>query len=339
MTGPLLGRILLATDFSACAHRALDYARFLAEAGSARLEILHVLEFPAGMDPDYAVNVLYLERIRKEIDQQLDDLVREAAGGGSTSSPSRAESRDRIAARGEPGRVVTARQMVGIASQKINEAARASDVDLVVLGTHGRTGLEHILLGSTAERVIRTAPCPVLTVRVPRTKGEAPVQASATPIAIRSILVPVDFSDCSLDALEYAVALAQPFKASVTVLHVLEPVSFGLDFTLGHMEAHHKSRAVWESRLVELAGALQARGVPAKTALRGALPAESILDCAKEIHADLVVMGTHGRRGLSHLVSGSVAEAVLRKAECPVLAVKSPKFKPGHQRLVSTPAQ
>lgn len=316
MTAPLLGRILLATDFSACARRALDYARFLAEASAARLEILHVLEFPPGMDPDYAVNVLYLERLRKEIDQQLEDLVREAARGGIA---------------------VTARQAVGIASQKINEAAQASEVDLVVLGTHGRTGLAHILLGSTAERVIRTAPCPVLTVRIPRTNGEAPDRASAAPIAMQSVLAPVDFSDCSLEALEYAVALAQPFKASVTILHVLEPVSFGLDFTLGHVEAHRTSRAVWESRLPELAGALQARGIPAKTALRGALPAESILDCAKEIGADVIVMGTHGRRGLSHLVSGSVAEAVLRKAECPVLAVKSPKFKQGHQRLVSTP--
>ncbi len=335
MSKPLLGRILLATDFSDCARRALDYARFLAEAGSARLEVVYVQEFPPGMDPDYAVNVLYLERLRKEIDQQLDDLVREATGGGSTSSPSRsfdpevldgAESRGRIA--------VTARQLVGIASQKIVDAARESEVDLVVVGTHGRSGLEHILLGSTAERVIRTAPCPVLAVRVPRQQADLP----AASIAIRSILAPVDFSDCSLEALEYAAALAQPFKASVTILHVLEPVSFGLDFTLRHAEAHHQARAAWEARLADLTAALRDAGIQAGSALRGALPAESILDCAKEINADVIVMGTHGRRGLSNLVSGSVAEAVLRKAECPVLAVKSPKFRPGHQRLVSTMA-
>lgn len=325
MTAPLLGRILHATDFSACARRALEYARFLAEACSARLEILHVLEFPPGMDPDYAVNVLYLERLRKEIDGQLAELVREAAKGT-------------LAARGELGRVATARQVVGIASQKIVEAARESDADLVVLGTHGRTGLEHILLGSTAERVIRTAPCPVLAVRVPRaTTGAEAGQAAAGPIAIRAILAPVDFSDCSLDALEYAVALAQQFNASVTILHVLEPVSFGLDFTLGHLEAHRQARAVWEARLGELAGALRARGFSVGTALRGALPAESILDCAKEVGADVIVMGTHGRRGLFHLMGGSVAEVVLRKAECPVLAVKSPKFKPGHRRLVPAP--
>lgn len=315
MSKPLLGRILLATDFSDCARRALDYARFLAEAGSARLEVVYVQEFPPGMDPDYAVNVLYLERLRKEIDQQLDDLVREATGG-------------------EQGRVVTARQLVGIASQKIVDAARESEADLVVVGTHGRSGLEHILLGSTAERVIRTAPCPVLAVRVPRQQADLP----AASIAIRSILAPVDFSDCSLEALEYAAALAQPFKASVTILHVLEPVSFGLDFTLRHAEAHHQARAAWEARLADLTAALRDAGIQAGSALRGALPAESILDCAKEINADVIVMGTHGRRGLSNLVSGSVAEAVLRKAECPVLAVKSPKFRPGHQRLVSTMA-
>ena len=311
---PLVERILLATDFSVCAARAQDYALFLAQAWSARLEILHVLEFQPGMDPEYHVNTLYLDELRKDASRQLQDYVRRATGLGLTA---------------------THRDVLGIPSQCINDAARESDADLVVLGTHGRTGLEHILLGSTAERVVKGGPCPVLTVRLAREQGQGSVggDATAVPPAIRRIVVPVDFSDCSMEAWEYAVQVAKRLQATLTLLHVLEPVSYGLDFTLSHARDEHKMRERLETRLSDMVELLKSQGLTGKYAFRGGTPADSILENTAGGDCDLIVMGTHGRRGISHFASGSVAEAVLRRAACPVLTVKSPKFSPGHRQL------
>jgi nucleotide-binding universal stress UspA family protein len=202
-------------------------------------------------------------------------------------------------------------------------------VDLIVVGTRGKSGLEHVVLGSTAERIIRMAPCPVLVVRG---AGGLP---SAEPVTVHRILVPVDFSDCAMNALEYAVLVAQRAKASLRVLHVLEPVSYGLDFTLSHATQREAARAGMTERLTNLVTALHRGGLTADFQLRGGLPSDSILEAAAASEADLIVMGTHGRRGLSHAFWGSVAESVLRKSPCPVLAVRSPKFHPGHRRVLS----
>lgn len=314
MATPLASWILFATDFSECALRAWDHVLFLGKACGAGLDILHVLEFQPGMDPDFEVNSRYLERLREQAVPKLDELVNLAALAGLKAQ----------------GRVST-----GIPSQQINETAKQYDTDLVVLGTHGRTGLQHILMGSTAERVVIGAPCPVLTVRLLR-KPQQPGQAQPIPALteITRILAPVDFSDCSLEALEYAVQVARQFGATVMILHVLEPVAYGLDFTLSHAAEDRKRREGLESRLSQFAEVLRSNDLSARFAVRGGVPAESILNAAREDATGLIVMGTHGRRGVSHLVSGSVAEAVLRHAECPVLTVKSPKFKAGHRRVL-----
>jgi nucleotide-binding universal stress UspA family protein len=118
------------------------------------------------------------------------------------------------------------------------------------------------------------------------------------------------------------------------LLHVLEPVSYGLDFTLGQSRARRLEVETWTKRLEELASSHQHPNMQVESRLRGGFPADSILDSAKTLPCDLIVMGTHGRRGISHTISGSVAEAVLRKAHCPVIAVRSPKFGPDHRQTV-----
>ena len=140
----VIKRILLATDFSRWARRAEDYACALACSWRASLAVLCVAEFPPGLNPDYPVNQQYLADLLKNASSQLDDLK------------GRAELR---------GIAVTTRMAAGIPSEEVIAAARAEDSDLVVVGTRGKTGLAHVLLGSTAERVIRGAPCPVLAVR------------------------------------------------------------------------------------------------------------------------------------------------------------------------------
>jgi len=309
---PLITRILFATDFSRWAQRAEEYACTLASSWKASLTVLSVAEFPPGLNPDYLVNQQYLADLLKHATSQLVDLR------------GRAERR---------GIATTTRVATGIPSEKVISAAREEDSDLIVVGTRGKTGLAHILLGSTAERVIRGAPCPVLSVRT-EPKDIEDEKALARPATLEHILVPVDFSDCSLDALEYAVVVAQQAKAALMLLHVLEPVSYGLDFTLSQSRARHSEFSTWTKRLEELVSSRQHAHVPMEFRLRGGLPSDSILESAQTLPCDLIVMGTHGRRGISHTISGSVAEAVLRKSHCPVIAVRSPKFGPGHRRVI-----
>ena len=306
----MIKRILFATDFSRWAQRAEDYACALACSWKASLTVLSVAEFPPGLNPDYLVNQQYLADLLKQASAQLVDLKCRAEGRGIA---------------------VTTRVATGIPSEEVISAAREEDSDLIVVGTRGKTGLAHILLGSTAERVIRGAPCPVLSVRTDSADLEDE-RVLARPVRLERILVPVDFSDCSLDALEYAVVVAQQAKASLMLLHVLEPVSYGLDFTLSHMRTREHVRESWTKRLKELTSSHQHSHVAMEFQLRGGLPADSILDSAQTLPCDLIVMGTHGRRGISHTISGSVAEAVLRKSHCPVIAVRSPKFGPGHRQ-------
>ena len=310
----MITRILFATDFSPWARWAEDYACALACSWRASLTVLSVAEFPLGLNPDYSINHLYLGDLLKHASSQLVDFK------------GRAERR---------GIAVTTRVATGIPSEEVITVARAEDSDLIVVGTRGKTGLAHVLLGSTAERVIRGAPCPVLTVRTQPADADDDVGLSR-PVTLERILVPVDFSACSLDALEYAVVVAQQAKASLMLLHVLEPVSYGLDFTLSHSRTLELVRENWTKRLEDLASSLKVTDVPVEVQLRGDLPADSILDSAQTLLCDLIVMGTHGRRGISHAISGSVAEAVLRKALCPVIAVRSPKFGPGHRRVIPT---
>lgn len=308
-------RILLATDFSPRAEGAEAYACTLAESWGAALTVMNVLEFAPGMNPEYPVNRLYLTELMKQATRALAELKARVADR-------RISVHTRIA--------------TGIPSQEVLVAAEAENADLIVVGTVGKTGLAHVLLGSTAERIIRTAPCPVLVVRAERSGAEQ-TGGGNHPAALDRILVPVDFSDCSLDALEYAVVVAQRAKASVMLLHVLEPVSYGLDFTLtipGSRE--HKREAVAE-RLAGVVAALDALKVKSEYAVRGGLPHDSILEAARTMSADLIVMGTHGRRGLSHAFYGSVTESVLRKSSHPVLTVRSPKFHPDHRRVLAAP--
>ena len=305
----MIKRILFATDFSRWARRAEDYACALACSWKATLTVLCVAEFPPGLNPDYPVNQQYLADLMKTASSQLADLK------------GRAERR---------GIVVTTRMATGIPSEEVIAAARAEGSDLIIVGTRGKTGLAHVLLGSTAERVIRGAPCPVLTVRMEHADAEQKEDAPSMPVTLERILVPVDFSDCSLDALKYAVVVARQTQASLMLLHVLEPVSYGLDFTLGQSKTRHLEVETWTKRLEELAATHQQPDLVVESRLRGGFPSDSILDAAKTMPCDLIVMGTHGRRGISHTISGSVAEAVLRKAHCPVIAVRSQKFGSGN---------
>ena len=309
---PLITRVLFATDFSHCAEQALNHALAIASSWKAELHILHVLEFLPEMNPDYPVNHMYLEQLRHEAARDM------------------AAIEQRVTRSGLPARATID---VGVPSQRIEALAAQTGASLIVMGTHGRTGLEHVLVGSAAERVVRTASCPVLTVKA---RGVAPSQATvpANGLRFQRLLIPVDFSASSLEALEYGVQFAKHVGAAVTILHTLEPVAYGLDFTLGSSLEWRTQKAYVEGRLEILRALCTSNGIKAEQVLKAGTPADSIRDYAERQQPDLVIMGTHGRRGISRMLSGSVAETMLRMAPCPVLTVRTPVFGSDHERIM-----
>jgi nucleotide-binding universal stress UspA family protein len=301
----MVKRILFASDFSECAGKAQNYAAFLAKAYEANLHVLHIMESPLWFASN-AATIVYLEQAQMEGARQLATIEQQLEDSGV--------------------KAMDVRQLAGIPSEEIKKTAQDTEADLVVVGTRGRTGLEAILLGSTAERVIKDAPCPVLT--VPSRPG-----ARQTP-SIQRVMAPLDFSSPSLDAVEYAIQIAKHFGAKMTLVHVLEPIQYGAEQRFRLLETKWQQWEYWRKQLDQVAGLIGSFGLAAEKIILGGVPADSIVDCAKEQECDLIVMGTHGRRLWSRLRFGSVAQAVLREALCPVLTVKSPKFEPGHRRVV-----
>src|SRR5262245_58717603 len=140
-------------------------------------------------------------------------------------------------------------------------------------------------------------------------------------IRIRRILCPTDFSEYARRALHQAVPVAQWYEASLTALHVLPaalPVDGVFPFPLAPI-VHEGVRARVDRELEEFVAPARAAGIPAETAVREGTPVAEILNLARRLPADLLVMGTHGQGGLERLVLGSVTESVLRRAPCPVL--------------------
>lgn len=147
-------------------------------------------------------------------------------------------------------------------------------------------------------------------------------------MTIKRILVPVDFSSHSLAALEYAVGFAKPFKAQVIVLHAVEPIYLAVPDFAGAGAASAMGELLAEQRrsgraeLVRLERRYARRRVKLRALLQVAAAHRAIATAAKQVRADLVIMATHGRTGVSHLLMGSVAERVVRGAPCPVLTLR-----------------
>jgi nucleotide-binding universal stress UspA family protein len=160
------------------------------------------------MDPNYAVNKQYLTNRMSEASAQLAKFKHGAYARGIA---------------------VTTRTATGMPSEEIIAAALAEKADLIIVGTRGRSGLTHVLLGSTAERVIRMAPCPVLAVHTLKEES-----LTGKGISLDRILVPTDFSECSEEAVNFAAVVAAQTKASIELMHVVEPGYYSIDFTIEH---------------------------------------------------------------------------------------------------------
>jgi nucleotide-binding universal stress UspA family protein len=204
----------------------------------------------------------------------------------------------------------------GPAGPRILERAERESADLVVLGTHGRTGLNRLLAGSVAEHVVQLSDRPVIMVR-PLTTAAGPPDRP-----VSRILYATDFSPASRRAWPWAQALAERTGAAVDVLHVLLEVvpDRHVDPTFLAQAAERIRRDAQESAesLLESCGFPRDR---VRVHFGHGVEAEAIAHWAASTGADLIVMGTHGRTGLLRLALGSVARRVLHAAPCPVLTV------------------
>ena len=316
MTG--ITRILVPTDFSAASREAFASARALAERFGASLHLVHAFEDP------YTTAVFAAEMYAPLPPALRDKMVLDIEERLADWFP----VADRARFKG------TAEAVLGPAATSIVEYAERLGADLIVMGTHGRGGMAHLLLGSVAERVVRTAPCPVLTVR------ETPLPA------IRRILVPTDFSETADAALDYAVLLANRFGASLHLLHVIDDpfVTEGLAAEAYIAEApamrsamlrdaqdrlEHRVAPIRQASEIEATAGI-ARVYAEVLFCRGG---KTIAEYAASHRADLIVMGTHGRTGVAHLLLGSVAERLVRIAPCPVLSVRHRKPARTHAAL------
>ncbi len=305
----MINHIVFATDFSQSSMPAFQTSLLWAHTWEATLDIIHVRGMIHEVDPDSAMANIYIKEQQEQAKVLLEELANKAKETLST---------------------VHTHLLEGFPDREIAIFSKTSRADLVITGTHGWSGIDHVMMGSVAERVICKAPCPVLSIRAleaKKTTSTDELTVRTRPTAPHHILLPIDFSDCSLDAYEYVTNLEKSSNIAITLLHVIEPLSYSLDFSLSYPAEDRQHREDVKARLAALTDALTKQGLTTNYLLKSKPISEAIMATAVESGVNLIVMGTHGRQGLRRLVMGNVAAAVLRQSPIPVLTVKSQKLK------------
>ena len=297
-----LNKILYPTDFSRCANQAFWHAIYLSRKYKAELHMLKAIVLheddpyhPTSLLPD--INEAHKQL--KELSYQKMDYMLESYHAADIKVK---KSEER-----------------GIASASvILEYAKKNNIDLIVMGTHGRRGIKHMLLGSVAEEVVRRAFCPILTIR----EQTQPKRLED----LEKILVPIDFSDHSFEALSYAKEIAIVYQAKLQFLHVVEKIEYPAFYVTG------------ENTIFDLVPDIKIKSIEAmKRILKetkkpnidldfvvvDGYAAYEIVKYAEKHETDLIVITTHGLTGLEHFLLGGVAEKVIRRASCPVFTVKA----------------
>ncbi len=312
-----MSTILVPLDGSALAEQILPYARALAPLFSARIHLLQVITEP-------------------ERDSMLADSITGLYGMGEP--PARHRARTQIAleearahAEGylaahasqlqEEGLDVDVEVRIGPPADIILEVAKHEQITLIAMATHGYSGLRRWALGSVADRVVQAAPAPVFLIRDAE-------QAPTSDSVVRRILVPLDGSDLSRQALPFAAELATCAHADLTLLQAasLEAEGYlgmlgqsktlnGAVLTALHQQAQHE--------LAALVGELRQQDISAAAVVLNGSPAEVIVDEAARRAASAIVMATHGRGGLRRWALGSVADKVLHAAHTPLVLVRA----------------
>jgi nucleotide-binding universal stress UspA family protein len=310
-----LERILAPVDFSPASRAGLAFAASVARQFHSRIHLLHVVEPPVLPEWGYAHIPVRDARLRHAAEEQLPQLPLECGI--------------------EPGIIEASEVRNGGAVDEICKAAVATRTDLIVLASHGLGGIQHAVTGSTAERVVRRAPCPVLTVRDKALQKNT--QADAAGFVLKRVLVTTDFSDESKKAFPYALAFARKFEAALILVYVV-PAHLPAELShLGHLLEERRLLTEARERMPRFRQAEFDPLLQVETLVLTGSPAHEICRTAETQGADLIVMATHGHTGLKHFVLGSVTENVVRHASCPVLAVRPQEhdFVQGHREALN----
>jgi nucleotide-binding universal stress UspA family protein len=297
-------QILCPVDFSDSSSQAIQYATALARLHKSLLTVLHVAPPPQAKAalPSFDQSGTGISETRR-LATEAAALFEDATNAGIKIEV--------LIECGQPARQILTR-------------AASLPADVIVLGTHGTGGFEHLMLGSVAEKVVRKATCPVFTV--------PPNAQLASGAAFKKLVCAVDFSEWSLAALDEACALAEDARGSVTAVHVIEwpwnepptPHLEGippqqaaalLDYRR-YLETMAKSRL---DAVTEEVGRGRCR---IETRIAHGKPYAELLCAIEREHADLMVIGVHGRSALDVFFFGSTTHQIVRRAPCPVLTLR-----------------
>jgi nucleotide-binding universal stress UspA family protein len=298
--------ILVPIDFSEMSVHAIQITEQLAGRFGASIHLAHVHQFnyaadfvaPAGLIAPFS-SMPYRQEVEGSVRRELHAVARKCCVSSATCH------------------VLTGAPPF----DEICRLAQAIPADLVVMPTHGRTGLKHVFLGSTAERIVQHSSCPVLVAR-----GNALQPNNGSRFQVKTILVPVDFSDRSREGLGYAIAFANEFGAKIILLHatyigyIYSSEGLAIYDIRGLQKAARKKA---QRRMRELVRSVNFEDVKFEMIFTEGSPVLDICAFAKDHDVDLIITSTHGLSGFQHVLIGSIAERVVRHAPCSVLVVPS----------------
>ena len=282
-----LRKILVPLDLSECSRPALRYAAPVARQFGATITLLHAALPPKLATAKMASDLIEIGRQEFGADFGVDAIMRQ----------------------GEP-------------VEEIVAAASELNIDLIIISTHGYSGLKHALHGSIAERVLQAAPCPVCTIRKDLLLRRNVDALRAEPW--KTIVAPVDFSECSRYALRFAGSLARRVEARLTLFHVVELAEAHMSHPLLSfhvIRAMHRADA--SAKLQRWAQEDIPSGVPVSTIVRIGVPSFELIERALGLmRSDLLVMGTHNYSWWKGLMEGGSTKQLVRHAPCAVISLR-----------------
>ena len=293
-------RIFCPVDQSDCSGKALRYAAALATAHGATLDVVTVIVnvIPPPVAELAMMPIVISEEVKADTLKALEEFTRTCG-----IPPA-------------PVKIVEAATPV----RGIIDYADATTPDLIVMGTHGWRGFDHLMFGSTTERVLHSTGCPVLTV-----PPSAKDVSSTDALRWDPVLCAYDFSPSAMSALEMGRALAEEQHGKVTLLHVLELLAPEDAHVVSHYQVseyvamrRQEARKQLQAVLPDPAGTWRD---PCNRVELGA-PAKTILRIAEDMRADLIAMGSQSHGAFRHLFLGSTTHTVVRRATCPVLVTR-----------------
>jgi len=284
-----LDNILFATDFSPASEAALGYALAIARRYDSKLFVAHVIrpDVYQMLPPENLAGVL--EQIRHYAEQEMANLL--------ISGRLRAIPHEILLEQGDLWPILSGMM-------------EKNDIDLVVVVTRGRTGVQKLLLGSVAEEIFRLSHRPVLTVG-PTVSGRAPEETQ-----LREIIYATDFTPVAEQAAAYALSLAQEHQAHLTLLHVVRDVDRVSPENVARL------REFFTKRLEKIVPPETDLWCDPEFAVSFGAPAEGVLEVAKSRHADLIVLGVRGAASFVGHLPPATAYKIVCQAPCPVLTVR-----------------